>query len=102
MAYKQTSTPCRQLSSSALSFVQRPDGEQHCYDHDGSGGMRKSGYGVDDAGDASNAEIGHVPTYLLERYIAITPRVRPCRIRGLLGRKRESGERTLAGKRAIG
>jgi hypothetical protein len=28
--------------------------------------MRKSGYHVDDAGDASNTEIGHVPTCLLE------------------------------------
>ena len=28
--------------------------------------MRKSGYDVDDAGDASNTEIGHVPTCLLE------------------------------------
>src|SRR6266851_2034800 len=43
-----------------------PDGDQHCYDHDSSGGMRKSGYEVDDAGDASNTEIGHVPTCLLE------------------------------------
>ena len=28
--------------------------------------MRKSGYHVDDAGNASNTEIGHVPTCLLE------------------------------------
>jgi hypothetical protein len=40
---------------SPLSSV--PDGNQYCND-DSSGGMRKSGYDVDDAGDASNTEIG--------------------------------------------
>jgi len=49
-----------------------PDGDQRqmaihtANDHEGSGGMRKSGYDVDDARDASHTEIGHVPTCLLE------------------------------------
>jgi hypothetical protein len=37
-----------------------PDGDQHCNDHDSSGGMRKSGCDMDDAGDASEAEIRHL------------------------------------------
>jgi hypothetical protein len=73
-----------------------PDGDQHCDDHDGSGGMRKSGYDVDDAGDASNTEIGHVAYLPSRTSVAITPRVRSCRI-GLSRAKRESGEGTLAG-----
>jgi hypothetical protein len=55
-----------------------PDGEQHCYDRDGSGGMRKSGHDVDNAGDASNTEIGHVAYLPSRTTIAITPRVRSC------------------------
>ena len=89
---------CRQLSNSGVIralLCSAPDGDQHGYDHDGSGGMRKSGQDVDDAGDASNTEIGHVPTCLLEPDIAITRCVRSCRI-GLSRAKRESGG-TLAG-----
>jgi hypothetical protein len=46
--------------SSALSFVQRQMAINTAMNHDSSDGMRKSGYDVDDAGDASNTEIGHV------------------------------------------
>ena len=73
-----------------------PDGDQHCNDHDTSGGMRNSGYDVDDAGDASNTEIGHVAYLPSRTSIAITRGVRSCRI-GLSRAKRESGEGTLAG-----
>ena len=73
-----------------------PDGDQHCNDHDGSGGIRNSGYDVDDAGDTSNTEIGHVAYLPSRTSIAITRRVRSCRI-GLSRAKRESGEGTLAG-----
>jgi hypothetical protein len=59
--------------------------------------MRNSGYDVDDAGDASNTEIGHVAYLPSQTSIAITPCVRSCRIRGLPRGKRESGERILAG-----
>ena len=69
LAYKQTSIRLPTVDSCgvirALPYS-APDGDQHCYDHEGSGGMRKSGHDVDDAGDASNTEIGHVPTCLLE------------------------------------
>jgi hypothetical protein len=59
--------------------------------------MGKSGYDVDDAGHASNTEIGHVAYLPSRTSIAIAPRVRSCRIWGLSRGKRESGERTLAG-----
>jgi len=60
---------CREVSTPSVILAfpySAPDRDQHCEDHDGSGGMRKSGYHVDDAGNASNTEIGHVPTCLLE------------------------------------
>jgi hypothetical protein len=47
--------------------------------------MRKSGYEVDDAGDASNTEIGHVAYLPSRTSIAIPPRVRSCRLGGFLG-----------------
>jgi hypothetical protein len=90
---------CRELSSSSVVrglLCSAPDGDQHCDDHDGSGGMRKSGYEVDDAGDTSNTEIGHVAYLPSRTSVAITPRVRSCRI-GLSRAKRESGEGILAG-----
>jgi hypothetical protein len=90
---------CRQLSSSSVIrtlLCSAPDGDQHCNDHDGSGGIRNSAYDVDDAGDTSNAEIGHVAYLPSRTSIAITRRVRSCRI-GLSRAKRESGEGTLAG-----
>ncbi len=72
--------------SSALSFIySAPDGNQHGNDHDGSGGMRESRHDVDDAGDASNTEIGHAAYLPSRTSIAITPCVRSCRIWGLLG-----------------
>jgi hypothetical protein len=73
-----------------------PNDDQHCYHHDGSGGMRESRHDVDDAGDASNTEIGHVAYLPSRTSIAITPCVRSCQI-GLSRAKRESGEGTLAG-----
>ena len=59
--------------------------------------MRNSGYDVDDAGDASNTEIGHAAYLPSRTSIAITPRARSCRIRGFLGEAGNLGERTLAG-----
>src|SRR6202049_3707701 len=50
---------CRQLGSSSVicaPLCSAPDGDQHCNDHDSSGGMRKSGYELAAAGDASNTE----------------------------------------------
>src|ERR1700680_2662403 len=67
-------------SASGLPFCSAPDGDQHCNEHDSSGGMRNSGYDVDDAGDASNTEIGHVAYLPYRTSIAITPRARSCQI----------------------
>jgi hypothetical protein len=53
--------PCRPRPIPAAQLLgSPPDGDQHCHDHDSSGGMRKSGCDVDDAGDASEAEIRHL------------------------------------------
>jgi hypothetical protein len=86
--------------SSALSlFTARylsPDGDQHCDDHDGSGGMRKSGYEVDDAGDASNTEIGHVAYLPSRTSVAITPLCDLAEPGDFLWGSGNLGERTLA------
>ena len=97
---------CRQLSSSSVIralLCSAPDSDQHCNDHDSSGGMGKSGYDVDDAGHASNTEIGHVAYLPSRTSIAITPRVRSCRIWGFLGESGNLGKGLSPGpKRAIG
>jgi hypothetical protein len=81
-----------------LSFIySAPDGNQHGNDHDGSGGMRESRHDVDDAGDASNTEIGHVAYLPSRTSIAITPCVRSCRIWGLLGEEGISGRDSRGG-----
>jgi hypothetical protein len=57
--------------------------------------MRKSGYDVDDAGNASNTEIGHVAYLPSRTSIAMHTR---CAIMPNPGASSgESGERTLAG-----
>jgi hypothetical protein len=61
--------------SPVLSFVQREMAINTANDRDGSGGMRKSGYDVHDAGDASNTEIGHVAYLSSRTAIAITHHV---------------------------
>ena len=68
-----------------------PDGDQHCDDHDSSGGVRKSGYHVDDAGDASDTEIGHVPACLLEP-VSLSHDVCDLAESGFLGRSGNLGK----------
>ena len=79
--------------SSVLSFVySAPDGNQHGNDHDGSGGTRESRHDVDDAGDASNTEIGHVDLlafsnhYRYHTMCAIVPNLGLARRGGNLGK----------------
>jgi hypothetical protein len=91
---------CRQLNRSSVIralHCSAPDGEQHCTDHDTSGGMRKSGYDVDDAGDASNTEIGHVAYLPSRTSIAVNTACAILPNPGLPRAKRESGEWALAG-----
>jgi hypothetical protein len=66
LAYKHTVEQFKCHPRSPLLLCSVRDGDQHCSDRDSSGDMRKSGYDVDHAGDASNAEIGHV-AYLSSR-----------------------------------
>jgi hypothetical protein len=58
--------------------------------------MRKSGYDVDDAGDASNTEIGHVAYLPSRTNIAIRPRLH-AESGGLPRGKLKLGKGTLAG-----
>jgi len=63
---KSKQAPGCQVNTSSIirAFLySSPASDQHCNDHDSSGGMRKSGYHVDDSGDASNTEIGHLPAF---------------------------------------
>jgi hypothetical protein len=60
--------------------------------------MRKSGHDVDDAGDASNTEIGHVPTCLLEP-VSLSHDVCDLAESGFLGRSGNLGKGLSQGPR---
>jgi hypothetical protein len=98
-AYKQTITRLptgAQFKCHPRFPLSAPNGDQHRYDHDGSGGMRKSGHNVDDAGDASNTEIGHVA------YLPSRTRYRYHTLCAILPNRAFSGEAGIWGRDSRG